>query len=241
MTDQQQKVKGIVDIVFLLDVTGSMQPCIDALKTNISTFIDTLTTKNANNENPVKDWRAKAVGFRDFEADATPYEDNPFVRDASALKAQLNGLKADGGGDEPESLLDALFKVSSMDQSEDNSTSEDANKWRHRHQAARVVVVFTDALYKERMTIPEAKGGTFEDLKNVIHPNRIVTSIFAPDLPIFQGTLAALDRNEFNAIKLEGKTPQEALAAFTSDQNNFRETLKQLAASVSKSSEVPVL
>ena len=44
MTDQpQSKAKGVVDIVFLLDATGSMGPCIAALKTNIGLFIDSLT------------------------------------------------------------------------------------------------------------------------------------------------------------------------------------------------------
>lgn len=31
-TTQTNKVKGVVDICFLLDATGSMQPCIDAIK-----------------------------------------------------------------------------------------------------------------------------------------------------------------------------------------------------------------
>ncbi len=40
---QTEKTKGVVDIVFLVDITGSMQHCIDALKANISAFIDSLT------------------------------------------------------------------------------------------------------------------------------------------------------------------------------------------------------
>ena len=67
MSEQLTKTKGVVDIVFLLDVTGSMQPCIDALKNNIATFIDALTTKAPNNDNPVKHWRAKAVGYSRFQ------------------------------------------------------------------------------------------------------------------------------------------------------------------------------
>ena len=54
---------------------------------------------------PIKDWRGKVVGYRDIEAansENLPWIiDNPFVRDAGALKAQLAALDAAGGGDEP--------------------------------------------------------------------------------------------------------------------------------------------
>jgi hypothetical protein len=99
--------------VFVVDVSGSMATCIDALRTNIEMFVDSLSRGDANNAAPVKDWRGKVVGYRDFEsaeADGLPWiVDNPFVRDAGALKAQLATLQAVGGGDEPESLLDATL------------------------------------------------------------------------------------------------------------------------------------
>jgi hypothetical protein len=115
------KTKGVADIVFLIDVTGSMAPIIDALRKNIEVFVDSLSSGDANNAAPVKDWRGKVVGYRDIEAaeaEGLPWiVDNPFVRDAGALKAQLATLQAAGGGDEPESLLDALYKVASMEAS----------------------------------------------------------------------------------------------------------------------------
>ena len=43
------------------------------------------------------------VGYSDATHDPAWFHDNPFVRDATALKAQLAALKAEGGGDEPES------------------------------------------------------------------------------------------------------------------------------------------
>ncbi|HOI54324.1 MAG TPA: VWA domain-containing protein [Phycisphaerae bacterium] len=241
MADQQgAKVKGIVDIVFLIDATGSMQPCIDALKANISTFIDTLTTPNANNQAPVKHWRAKAVGYRDFGSDQQPLIDHPFVEDAAAIKAQLAEITAEGGGDEAESLLDALYRVATMEQTGKGGQFE-PTKWRYRSDAARVVIVFTDAPYKDVMTSPA--GGTFDDLKNAIHGNRIILSIFAPNLPCYD-LLAGLDKSElmaydFDASDLQGS--QKALAEFTADRENFRQTLVQLAKSVSKSAEVPSL
>jgi hypothetical protein len=153
---QQTKTRGVADIVFLIDVSGSMAPAIDSLKANIGTFVESLSKGEGNNVSPVRDWRAKAVGYRDFEADAQPFIDNPFVTDVEALRSQLAGLTAEGGDDEPESLLDALFKVSNMGQTEKGAQSLDPAKWRYRSDAARVVVVFTDASFKPAMVIPEA-------------------------------------------------------------------------------------
>ena len=118
---ERPKTKGVADIVFLVDVSGSMSPCIDALRRNIEAFIDSLSQGDANNAAPVRDWRGKVVGYRDIEAaqaEGLPWiVDNSFVRDAGALKAQLGTLQANGGGDEPESLLDALYTVASMEAS----------------------------------------------------------------------------------------------------------------------------
>src|SRR4051794_5328332 len=59
---QKAKTKGVADIVFMVDVTGSMSPCIDALRANIEIFIDSLSKGEANNAPPVRDWRGKVVG-----------------------------------------------------------------------------------------------------------------------------------------------------------------------------------
>jgi hypothetical protein len=234
---QQEKQKGIVDIVFLIDATGSMAPCIEALKNNINLFIDTLTTKNVNNENPVKDWRARVVGYRDFSADSANWlVDNPFARDAGELKAQLAALAPDGGGDEPESLLDALYKVATME-STDKGASEDARKWRYRSAAARVVVVFTDASYHEKMSIPEAAGGTVDDVGNAVNAGRIMVSAFVPEIDLYD-KLAAWDKTDINAYPVGPEGAQAGLEAFTRDKANFERTMKMLAKSISASSQV---
>lgn len=238
---QQTKTRGVADIVFLIDVSGSMEPAIDALKANIGTFVESLSKGDANNAAPVRDWRAKAVGYRDFEdPDAEPLVDNPFVSDVEALRAQLAGLRAEGGGDEPESLLDALFVISNMGQTEKGAQSLDPARWRYRSDAARVVVVFTDASFKPTMTIPQAKGGGVQDVTNAVINNRVILSLFAPDMPGYD-ELSQIDKSEWEAISYPGLNPQEALVKFTSDQANFKNTLRQLAASVSKSAETIAL
>ena len=238
------KTKGVADIVFLIDVSGSMTPIIDALRKNIEMFIDSLSHGDANNAAPVKDWRGKVMGYRDIEhaqAEGLPWvEDNPFVRDAVALKAQLANLRAAGGGDEPESLLDALYTVATMEATPKEAQGEEPNKWRYRSDAARVVIVFTDASFKETMSIPEAKGGSLQDVANVVMANRIILSLFAPN---FEGydRLSQIDKSEWEVVEYEGLSPQEALQKFTADPAHFRTTLKQLAASVSKSAETVAL
>lgn len=238
------KTKGVADLVFLVDVSGSMSTCIDALRKNIEAFIDSLSRGDANNAAPVRDWRAKVVGYRDIEAAEAEhipwFEDHQFVRDAGALKAQLGSLKAGGGGDEPESLLDALYKVASMEATAKGSQSDDPAKWRYRSDAARVVIVFTDASFKETMSLPEAKGGSLQDVANLVMANRIILSLFAPN---FEGydRLSQIDKSEWEVVEFEGLNAQEALQKFTSDPANFRTTLKQLAASVSRSAETVAL
>ena len=241
---ERPKTKGVADIVFLIDVSGSMSPCIDALRRNIEAFIDSLSRGDANNAAPVRDWRGMVVGYRDIEAaqaEGLPWiVDNPFVRDAGALKAQLGTLQANGGGDEPESLLDALYKVASMEAVPKGSQTEDPAKWRYRSDAARVVIVFTDASFKETMSLPEVKGGSLQDVANLVMANRIILSLFAPN---FEGydRLSQIDKSEWEVVEYEGLNPQEALQKFTSDPVNFRNTLKQLAVSVSRSAATVAL
>jgi len=236
------KTRGVADIVFLIDISGSMKPCIDALRANIELFIDFLSAGNANEG--LRDWRGKVVGYRDFDAaegDGLPWiVDNPFVRNASDMKNQLGWLEAAGGGDEPESLLDALYTVSTMDALPKGVQAEDPVKWRYRSDAARVVIVFTDASFKETMSIPQARGGSLQDVANAVMANRIILSLFAPN---FEGydRMSQIDKCEWEVVEYEGLSPQEALRQFTADPANFRTTLKQLAASVSRSAETIAL
>ena len=240
-TPPSRKVTGVADIVFLVDVTGSMQPCIDDLKGNIAAFLQELSSPQEDGA-PVRDWRARVVGYRDYEYDdAPPLEAFPFVRDEASLGAQLDALEAKGGGDEEESLLDALYWVATTGCTA--SGEEAPDRWRARSEAARIVTVFTDAPYKDVMSLPEARGGTFDDVANACMAERIILSLFAPDMPCHD-RLSQIDKSEYRPIPYDlgdEYGPQKALAAFTSQREAFRHTLMQLARSVSRSAETPVL
>jgi hypothetical protein len=101
-----------VDIVFCIDVTGSMTPIIDQVKANALRFYDdvqsNLTAKGKN----VDQLRVRVIGFRDFVADgAAALDESPFFTlpdDRADFSAFVNGLVAEGGGDAPESGLEAV-------------------------------------------------------------------------------------------------------------------------------------
>lgn len=124
------------DIVFCIDVTGSMQNCIDGIKKHIKEFVAGLQTSAAI------DYRLALVAYRDIH-DEKIYEggrracDEPwiirdFTQDVQEFNSWLDlpDAKAYGGGDPPESTLDALYIAI-------NSSS-----WRDK--AHRVIVLFTD-------------------------------------------------------------------------------------------------
>ena len=130
-----------VDIVMCIDITGSMQDCIDTVKARALQFWPDLQAALTEAKKNVSDVRVKVIGFRDFEADGSKaLEISPYFNlsaqgssDPEEYKAFVNGLVADGGGDEPENSLEAL----SLAIKSDWVTSGD----RRRH----VIVMFTDA------------------------------------------------------------------------------------------------
>lgn len=94
------------DIVFIIDTTGSMGPAIENVKKNIEGFADSLTAAGI-------DYQFGLVDYKDVVDDKSKYPDpiikKDFTNDVAVFKANLDGLKADGGGDGPESGLEAIM------------------------------------------------------------------------------------------------------------------------------------
>lgn len=101
-----------VDIVFCIDVTGSMDPIIDAVKANALGFYDDVQANLTEKGKNVAQLRVRVIAFRDFAADgAGALEESPFFTlpdDRSGFSEFVNGLVAEGGGDAPESGLEAV-------------------------------------------------------------------------------------------------------------------------------------
>lgn len=238
------KVKGVCDIVFLVDATGSMQPAINDLKNNIKMFFNALSNADSNGESLVKDWRARVIGYRDVRHDGKNWWiDNKFVRDPEQIEKQLDAIVADGGGDEPESLLDALYMITKFGSTPKCAQEENDSMWRYRSDAARIVIVFSDASFHGQTYLPDASGLDWRDIANLVMQEKIRLSIYAPHMNCYDD-LSQIDKCEYMPIEFDPSVQNDAvykLRDFTADTNNFQKTLQQLAKTVSVSAVAETL
>lgn len=117
-----------VDVIFVLDVTGSMQFAIDGIQQGIAEFTRGLETADI-------DARVGLVAFRDqFErgegVDVLKFRGQPFTTDYREFARRVGQLKADGGDDDPESSADAVAL---------------AARQPFRDDATKVLILVTDA------------------------------------------------------------------------------------------------
>ena len=94
-----------IDVLFLLDATGSMGDEIDRLKTSI----DSVAARIAALES-APDVRFAMTLYRD-EGDSFVTVTHDFTGDVDAFRAALAGVVADGGGDYPEALDEGLAEA----------------------------------------------------------------------------------------------------------------------------------
>ena len=101
-----------VDIVFCIDVTGSMTPIIDAVKANALRFYDDVQRNLTDKGKNVDELRVRVIAFRDFMADGeAALLESPFFllpAEQANFRDFVAGLVAEGGGDAPESGLEAV-------------------------------------------------------------------------------------------------------------------------------------
>ena len=208
--------KQPLDLVFLVDVTGSMWGCINALKENIRQFFDALVT----GEDRVTDWRAKVVAYRDITCDSPWYQDWGFTTDPDAMRDEIARCYASGGGDYPESLLDAVYRI---------STETD-----FREGAARAVLAFTDASFKTPMSYGAGRGQGWQTAAKAANDAEVVLKLIAPSY---------VGKDAFTAFA-EGcySTNSEYIAVSSLSSASLSEDmLRQLAKSVSKSVKTTVV
>jgi hypothetical protein len=177
-----------VDIALCIDATGSMTPIIDQVKRRATDFHGDLTNEMAAKGKPIDRLRLRVVVFRDVYVDgqealnASDFFDLP--EDAERFSRYVGGIQAKGGGDEPESGLEALATA---------MHSPWATSGTRRRQ---VIVVWTDAsahqISEGTHTLPAGTPGlpaTFDELTDLWsdpdgpmepHAQRLI--LYAPDV-----------------------------------------------------------
>lgn len=127
-----------VDVVMCIDVTGSMSGIIYTVKSNALSFYDAFNNKCISNGIELEALNNKVIAFRDVNVDGSAwwsesgYFSLPAERDG--FSSFVNNLYASGGGDTPESGLEALMGAfTALDDAIDDGY--------HR----QVVILWTDA------------------------------------------------------------------------------------------------
>ncbi len=116
-----------LDVLFLLDATGSMADEIDRLKRTIDTVAD-----RVNQLDPRPDVRFAMTLYRD-EGDAFVTSSFDFTSDVGVFRDALAEVVADGGGDYPEALDEGLAEALA------------APAWRDPADAIQLVFLVADA------------------------------------------------------------------------------------------------
>ena len=135
-----EAIEGIetnVDIVFVIDATRSMQDLIDLVKASTLSFHEELNKRLHGAGRIVKNLRIKVIWFRDFYYDGNQaFGESKFFEmpeEKEDFYDFVSEIHEGGGGDEPESALEALVLALRSD------FVQDGDKRRH------IIVLFTDA------------------------------------------------------------------------------------------------
>jgi von Willebrand factor type A domain len=157
MSDNSGQYSGnlryAVDIVLCVDTTESMRPVLENVKSSALSFHDRLSAVMAEKGKSISQLRLKVIAFRDFGDRADDaLEETRFFRlpdDASAYEDFVRKLEPRGGGDAPESGLEALALAI--------RAPWERGLDRRRH----VIVVFTDAPAHPLRAAAAVASGTY--------------------------------------------------------------------------------
>jgi len=178
------------DIVFVIDVTGSMEEVIDYVKETISSFVDSVPSGS----------NFAILAYRDInyvDINNPDLEFFEFTNQKKVLKEQLSKLVASGGMDLEESGLEAIqMAIQEMSDSKN----------------AKRIVFITDAPVHEKGSSQGKSGYFIEEVLNSLKTNKVTLDAIAPKSGIAYKQIIQLvesnkgtlyDINEASLIHLE--------------------------------------
>lgn len=220
--------KRNIDVVFCIDGTGSMAPCIESVKSNARRFHQEFASAMTDLGSEIDSMRVKVIVFRDYECDGDEsMQESPFFElpdDDAEFAKYMADITASGGGDEPENGLEALYYAMKS-----NFTTGAKDR--------QVIVLFTDANALELKA--RAKSADYptdmvdesgliniwacldQNFKLREKNKRLV--IFAPDGTKYQELKSKLNRSVFEPVDM----------ATGLKDIDFKDIIKIVAASAS--------
>lgn len=160
-------VSATVDVIVAIDSTGSMSGWIQQVRSETTTFANQLQAEGFN-------YRLGLLNFKDISVDGGPWWYG-FTGSAATFNSWVNGLSASGGGDWPESDINAMWTAQQKFVSEGRST------------AGRMLIVITDAPFKS----PES-GYDVTSIGRLLNNNNIVLNIIGSGADAY-GQVSSLD------------------------------------------------
>ncbi|MDY3937225.1 MAG: VWA domain-containing protein [Oscillospiraceae bacterium] len=139
-----EDITGNADIVFAIDSTGSMSGYIGSVKENLKNFVKSLNGKGVS-------LNMSVVEFRDIYADGTDstvyheIDGKKWTDDVNKIIEVFDSIYANGGGDTPETPIDAFEKFTDFSKlGSDKSIFEFP-----REDSTKFVFLLTDAEFKD--------------------------------------------------------------------------------------------
>lgn len=177
--------RPVVDVVFVLDTTGSMSGLIETAKEKIWSIASTMASAQ-----PTPEIRIGLIGYRD-KGDAYVTRRIDLSDDLDSVYASLMEFQAGGGGDTPESVNKALYEaVHHM-------------SWSNRDQAYQVVFLVGDA--PPHMDYNEVQYPAI--VSAAIEKGIVINTIQSGNLPTTVGpwnAIADLGRGKFFQVEQSG-------------------------------------
>lgn len=156
------KIKGIADVVFCIDFSGSMSACIEGVKNQISNFVESL---ESGNPNMVIDWRIGFCGYSD-----THIVKFDFTRNVNDFSKKLESARTEGWDEFTPGAVD--FCISDF-------------KW--RPVSNKFLILFTDEILNTGGSDEQVKEGKakFPELLIKISESHIRFFYFGPKCPYY--------------------------------------------------------
>lgn len=190
---------GAIDLIFVIDSTGSMESSIESVKQSATALIEKIAART-------KDFRFALVDYKDFPSEGKgasdyPYKARlPFTNDKAAISTAIRDLTVSGGGDPPESLYSALIRA---------IRTEGLGAW--RNGVTKAVMAMTDA----RAHDPERETGftsaAVKEAADAVDPAIIYGIAVGPEHESFD-TLTTLASLTGGAV-FTAPSPDEVVAA----------------------------